>query len=304
MENDLDHIRNLLGATDKEQLRYVDCFIGEDIGLFMPVGGACFYALTPGHSHPSYMFILSFNDQTSLQVNGKVITSEPGKILAMSPCIEHHELPSCAPPRYIAVFIDKMFFEEQLGKYPVNLDIVFMGESYNIDRNIFTLLKRFMIEAENRVPGREAVLLALSLEICHSIIRSIFEFSPEHDRISSRMEIDRAVEYIHANSGKKLAVDEMAGIAHMSPSNFSRVFKKEMGRPPMDYLKQVRLERAKKLLLAGDRSITEIALECGFNSPAYLSACFYRQFNMSPTGYRKGLKKGVISKKDNRISKD
>lgn len=53
MKNDLLIIQKFVGAINREQLRYVDSFAGEDITLFMPVGGACYYALIPEHTHPS-----------------------------------------------------------------------------------------------------------------------------------------------------------------------------------------------------------------------------------------------------------
>lgn len=61
----LEKIRALVGDATSEQLRYVDFFVTREIGLFMPVGGACFYALTPEHSHPAYMFVLHFDDPCS-----------------------------------------------------------------------------------------------------------------------------------------------------------------------------------------------------------------------------------------------
>ena len=301
---ELESIRRLVGQIDKEQLRYVDCFPGADIGLFMPVGGACFYALTPLHSHPSYMFILPFNDQTSLQIEGKTVTATPGRIFSLSPDIVHHELPSDSPPRYIAVFIGKEFFENQITPYPINKEVIFRGESYDMVPGLLTLLKRFMLESDNKVPGAGIVLNALSIEICHGIIRSIFDFALINDRISSRIEIDRVIEYLHSSLDKKITVEEMAKTARMSSSHFSRIFKKEIGKSPIDYLNQIRLERVKKLLLSGDKSITEIALECGFNSSAYLSACFYKKHKLSPTDYQRSMKKGLIPEKHGKILKN
>ncbi|MBI5043364.1 MAG: helix-turn-helix transcriptional regulator [Nitrospirae bacterium] len=304
MKDELYKIRKLVGEITKDQLRYVDSFVAENIGLFMPVGGPCYYALTPLHSHPSYMFALPFNDQTSIKIDGKIITPMYGKIFAMSPNILHHELSSDSPPRYIVILIDKEFLEGQICQYPVTQAAIFRGESYDMAQDLLSLLKKFMIEADNKMAGSETVLNALSLEICHSIIRSIFNFVHKNDRISSRMEIDRVIEYLHSHLGEKITVEEMARIANMSSSHFSRVFKKEIRKTPIDYLSQIRIERAKKFLMAGDKSITEIALECGFNSSAYLSACFYKRYKISPSEYQKGLKKGSISKKDNRILKD
>jgi AraC-like DNA-binding protein len=143
----------------------------------------------------------------------------------------------------------------------------------------------------------------LGLEIAHSIIRCVFDLKPVHDRTSDRMEIHRVVEYLHANIAHKITVRVMAGVACMSPSHFSHVFKTEVGKTPMDYLNHIRMERVKKLLLAGDKSITEIALECGFSSPAYLSASFYKKFKITPSAFQQTAKDSSISKKYRRISK-
>ncbi|WML34372.1 AraC family transcriptional regulator [Clostridium sp. OS1-26] len=105
-----------------------------------------------------------------------------------------------------------------------------------------------------------------------------------------------AVTAMHSNLHKKITVEDLAKIANMSPSYYVRTFKKETGQSSIGYLNQIRLERVKRLLLEGDKAITEIALECGFSSSAYLSSSFYNKFKISPTDYRNLLKKGDISK--------
>ena len=65
------------------------------------------------------MFVLHFDDQTSVKLNGRIITARPGKIFCLSPGIAHRELPSDFPPRYIAILIEKSFFERQLSFYPM-----------------------------------------------------------------------------------------------------------------------------------------------------------------------------------------
>lgn len=302
-KDELRTIRRLVGLVTKDQLRYVDCFTSADLGLFMPVGGACFYARTPLHSHPSYMFVLHFDEQTSLEIGGRTITSRYGKLFGLPPDVPHHELPSDFPPRYIAVMISRRFFEIQLGQYQARHKQLSLGEFYEPLPDLLPLLKRFMIEADAKAAGSGAVLQALGLEICHCIIRSILDLRQDNYKISSRIEIDRSIEYMHANLGRKIALDDMAKAAYMSPSHFSRIFRQETGASPMDYLARIRMDRVKKLLLAGDKSITEIALECGFSTPAYLSASFYRKFRTTPSDFRKKLNKSSISKDHRRILK-
>lgn len=299
----LGKIRRLVGRVTGEQLRYVDSFVAREIGLFMPAGGACFYALTSEHSHPAYMFVVHFDDQTSVKLNGRTVLARPGKIFSLSPGIAHQELPSDFPPRYIAVMIGKSFFEKQLSLYPLKRDVRFNGEFHDAPPDLIPLLNKFMIEADNAAPGSDAVLHGLGLEISHAIIRAVFEVRVAEDRISGRVEIGRVVEYLHAQIQAKITIRKMAAIACMSPSHFSHVFKAETGRTPLDYLHEVRMRRVKKLLAAGDRSITEIALECGFGSPAYLTTSFFRRYKITPSQFRKVGKKSRIAKKNRRISK-
>jgi len=300
---DMESIRRLVGEVSAEDLRYVDCFPGDKAALFMPSCGACFYALTPRHSHPSYMFVLALNDATDISVGRTIIRGEPGRLFALSPGIEHHELPSDSPPRYIAILVDRDFFESRLSEYPVKRDAVFRGEYYDVRGDLLPILKRFMAEAADRPPGCRDMLVALSSEICHSIIRGMFGISPRGDRISARIEVDRAIEHMHANLSEKITLQDMARVAGMSPSHFSRVFKREAGEPPVQYLSRIRMERARRLLSSGDGSITEIALSCGFGSPAYLAGRFAKKFGLSPREFRESLGKSQISKKRDRILK-
>ncbi len=289
MHGEIERIRKLVGPVTREQLRYVDCYTSEDLALFMPAGGACFFARTPCHSHPAYMFILHFDDQTSVEIAGRKLTACYGKLFGLPPDTMHHELPSDYPPRYIAVLVSREFFEKERLQYHSCHEFSTLADFYDPDPTLLPLLKRFMIEADGRLPGCDGVLRALGFEICHSIIRSILDLHIESDSISSRIEINRSVEFLHANLDKKITVKKMAGIACMSASHFSRIFKQELGKSPADYLSAIRLGRAKRLLMAGDKSITEIALECGFNNSAYLSSCFQKKYNISPSVFRRNL---------------
>ena len=292
LAKELATIKKLVGTITKEQLRYIDCFVSEDLGLFMPVGGACFYALTPEHAHPSYMFVLNFDDGTTVKMMGKLFRGKPGALFALSPGIPHQELPSERPPRYICVMIAKGLFEGQYRHYSKKKPPLFRGNNFDAGQPLVQLCKRFMIEADNRMPGSAAVLHALSVEICHAVIRTVIEAPIQKDRLTERVEVNRVIEYLHSNLDQKITLQTLAGIGYLSPSHFSRVFREETGQPPMEYVQSLRLERAKKLLLAGNSSITEIALECGFNSASYLSACFQKQYKQTPSEYQKRTKAG------------
>ena len=87
----------------------------------------------------------------------------------------------------------------------------------------------------------------------------------------------------------RLTVADMAVSCNMSYSYFSRYFKSVMGKSFTAYLNYVRITEAEKLLLASDKSITEIAMETGFASVSYFISQFRKMKKQSPRQYRQQL---------------
>ena len=295
-------IRRVTGPITPEQLRYVDSFPGVKSALFMPVAGACFYALSEKHTHPGYMFIAPFDDRGRVVIGDREIVSLPDRVLAISPGILHHELPSEGPPRYVAIMIEPQLFEEEWRRYELEL-LPFRGEQFPRPKELMPLVRSYMREAVGESPGREAVLIALEIELCHTLIRSRLGEPAPAEPAAERLRIGGAIEAIHTRLAEKLTVDELAAAAGLSTTHFRRIFSRETGLSPVEYLRRVRLERAKKLITSGDFTLTEIALECGLGSSAYLCATFSRSFGVSPAEYRRLLTDGRNSQKKGRKTK-
>lgn len=83
------------------------------------------------------------------------------------------------------------------------------------------------------------------------------------------------------------SIDEAAKLALMSRYHFVRQFKAVFGEAPVQFRTRVRLDRAKFLLLHGDRSVTDICLDVGFSSLGSFSALFSRRFGCPPSAYRR-----------------
>lgn len=287
----LTNIEKLMGPVEKNRLNNTDHFISEKIAMFMPVSGACDFAVGAVHAHPSYQFVLPFNDRVSFQIGSREVLTEPTKLLALSPQIAHKEIIADRFPRYVAIFIEKDFFEKQISFYPFQETPHFGGQFLPIPQNFLMMVKEFMLEVRQPLPGGEQVLLGLSLRICHSILRSMLHLGVKNNPLTHRLEVDKTIQFMHANLDRKISIEELAEIAHMSPSHYARIFKKETGQSSISYLNQIRLEQVKRLLLEGTKSITDIALACGFSSAAYLSASFYQKYKLSPKEYQNLMKK-------------
>jgi AraC-like DNA-binding protein len=96
----------------------------------------------------------------------------------------------------------------------------------------------------------------------------------------------RAKDLADARYFEPLAVRDLAGAAGLSPSHFSREFRRAFGEAPHAYLLTRRLERAAALLRSTDRSVLEICLSVGLQSVGSFTTSFTRTYGMSPTAYR------------------
>ncbi|MEM7593916.1 MAG: AraC family transcriptional regulator [Cyanobacteria bacterium P01_A01_bin.83] len=96
----------------------------------------------------------------------------------------------------------------------------------------------------------------------------------------------QAIEYIDHHLSQSIKLEDLSNHLGISKFHFSRLFKKSMGVSPHQYVMQQRIELAKKLLLKADKSISDIALECGFNSHAHMGKYFRDYVGMTPKTYR------------------
>ncbi|HWM70364.1 MAG TPA: AraC family transcriptional regulator [Steroidobacteraceae bacterium] len=88
-------------------------------------------------------------------------------------------------------------------------------------------------------------------------------------------------EYIHANLDRDLSLAELAGIAGFSASHFKPLFRQATGLPVHRYVVECRVERARQLILRGNQSMGDIALETGFTHQSHMVRCLRRVLGIS-----------------------
>lgn len=103
-------------------------------------------------------------------------------------------------------------------------------------------------------------------------------------QVSSR--IARALAIMHEQLATGVAVDAIAGQVGLRPSQFRAVFRSETGFSPQEHLLRLRVERAKELLADRRRSVTAVALACGFASSQYFATAFRRSTGFTPRSWR------------------
>ena len=104
--------------------------------------------------------------------------------------------------------------------------------------------------------------------------------------ISLSDEIATAVSYIRQNIREVIRLEELAAYTGLSLSRFKVRFKNETGMTPREYINQVKIREAKKLLCQGE-NVTQVAMELGFSSSNYFATLFKKITLYTPTAYQK-----------------
>jgi AraC family transcriptional regulator len=123
-------------------------------------------------------------------------------------------------------------------------------------------------------------------------------------RYASR--INRVIDFIDANYGESFTLDELAQVADFSKYHFCRIFQGFTGEPLFSFISRIRLEKsADKLCNSKSSTVTEIAADSGYSSPAVFSKAFREKFGVSPSQWRSnpGKPKSNASKPDSNKGK-
>lgn len=94
------------------------------------------------------------------------------------------------------------------------------------------------------------------------------------------------MDYIQTHLSKPLTIEELADMACLSKDHLTRLFKKEMGMPPLHYINQKKVERAQLLLLTEDTPIKTIAYQLGYEDPSYFNRIFRKYTGQTPAEYQ------------------
>lgn len=112
--------------------------------------------------------------------------------------------------------------------------------------------------------------------------------------VSDSRRVRRVQEYINANYRQELRLSELASLAGMAPTAFSRFFRTRTGRTVSDYIIDMRIGHAARLLLDTTMTSAEICFECGFNNISNFNRLFRKKRNCSPMEFRANYLKTKI----------
>ncbi|MFU0832453.1 MAG: Stage 0 sporulation A-like protein [Oscillospiraceae bacterium] len=122
--------------------------------------------------------------------------------------------------------------------------------------------------------------------LCSTITDSLDKIVQEKHQMDTRP-IRQAKQYIHRNFRDTLSLEKISSMVGFSPSYFSTLFKKETGINFVDYLAQVRMEEAKRLLRETNLSVAAVCEQVGYSDLKHFTKSFKKYTGLKPNEYRK-----------------
>lgn len=153
--------------------------------------------------------------------------------------------------------------------------------------DILALVRQLFDEYRAKQPGWLDSIGALCWALLTKHLRTCTD---NGDRTELSADIDGVgaiINYINAHYDSELTIGDLTRISNMSESTLNRKFFSFAKTTPMQYLRQVRLDRAASLLLLTSKPITEIAFMTGFSSLSSFNRLFLAHYKTSPSAWRK-----------------
>jgi len=251
----------------------------------------------PGEEHPTeyyfswargrvlqeYQLILITRGRGEFEsASGKKWPVKPGTVMLLFKNEWHRYRPDIATgwqEYWLGFDGPQVEFIFQNSLFQVTQPVLYVGDN---DMLTELMLKVFAL-LETREPGNEKIVAAYV-----PVILASLETHMRRKPVNNKAEkmVKSCQREILEQFDQSLDLKQMAADLQVSYTYLRRMFRQFTGTSPHQYLLKLRLQKARDLLVMSNKSVKEIALECGFNSPYYFSRYFKEDRGMAPSEYR------------------
>ncbi|MEA4960865.1 AraC family transcriptional regulator [Lutispora sp.] len=241
------------------------------------------------HHHDSYEFVIPYAKLPSAVIDDKVYDRRSNSLFAVNPMQEHGVSINIKGFTLCGIHIGKSLIQEISEEMYGSGNIVFSNDSNVLNHDISMLIRLFLEELRFKQTGYEFMTNNLSLLIAGNLIRQLrHNLPPRPHNVpkGTKENIKKAIDYMNENYASGVSCTELAQLIKMDQYSFIRSFKAQTSKTPYEYLIDLKIEKAKKMLQSCKYSITEISLMCGFSSHSHFTSTFKKKTGISPTEYR------------------
>ena len=246
--------------------------------------------VVPRHWHDEYQLCLIQSGPGELNYRGSCLQTPPASLFIVHPGEVHsnrtHVQSGCS---YRTLFIPAELMREAACEiFAGKAGPPFFPNAVIFDEEVIRRYVALHVALER--PSSSLERQALLLDFLALLVTRFAENRPApRALIEDRRAVSRAYDYLTDHYAENVSLDRLASVANLSPFHFSRLFSEQFGMPPHAFQTQLRVLRARVLLLEGG-AIPHVAALTGFADQSHLTRHFKRVVGVTPGRYRAGSK--------------
>lgn len=235
------------------------------------------------HLHDGYVMWLNSESGEYFSVKRNSEILKPGAISIIEPGVIHSNEPCLPHRRHLrSLYFSQQFLDKMIARIGEETSRTSLRTVIINDRKLWQQLAELHSSLLRTVDT-----FAQEMK-CHEVFATVLGLgqagNSQDESCGEERRIRIVSEYLHDNLSCQFTLEEIANLVGCSTYHLIRIFRRAKGLAPHSYLKQVRLEHARKLLAAGT-PIVEAALESGFTDQSHLTREFKRRYGVTPGVY-------------------
>lgn len=251
----------------------------------------CVKPALPGtglHGHDFYELDIIAGGESESSLNGKDYEVRRGQVYFLTPA-DFHNLTK-GKPLYIynVHFAADAVSSRILERLVSSKRRLFVPEDDHFDKIIHLVSIMESLQEENF--GRDPIISRL-LECVLLLLTASSKGSSEDEVAPSTRDnksVQKAIIYIHEHFKENPPLSDIAAVAHLNERYFCTCFREYTGKTYKEYLKELKLSYARRLLLVSEMSVTEIAESSGYATQSHFNREFKSYYGVSPLKMRSG----------------
>ena len=237
------------------------------------------------HHHPIYQLLYTLEGTGNIQVNGKQHCLEQDHVAFITPFTPHAIVSDNKMTVLVLAFSKEalIYLNDDTFQNKLSLSKIIRIDSIT-SSDIRQLLRTLLYEQANQT---EFQRLGMQIALAQLLLLIMREENKGAASDANMLRSERLKRYIDTHYFEWMDAEDLANRLGMSTRHMNNIFKETYSKTPIQYLTEVRIGLAKKMLAETDKDIASICFEVGFESISTFYRIFKNSTSFSPNKYRK-----------------